>query len=99
MEDEIKIVAAQRLRQRVQLIEGLLDALGRIDDVNHVVRACPNRASAEEALHSPPFDYSPVVANHVLDLTVTRQTTEAIKDLQREREESIESAKRLSEER
>jgi DNA gyrase/topoisomerase IV subunit A len=83
-----------RLQERIHILDGILDALERTDEINHVVRGGLNRIEAREILQAKPFSYSEVVANHILDLTVSRQTVIGIQELRREREQA---ADRLTE--
>jgi DNA gyrase/topoisomerase IV subunit A len=87
---------APQLRDRLHVLDGLLDALGRMEEVNDAIRSSPDRPAAITALQSPPFSYSEVVANHVLDLTVGRQTVAAIEQLQEEREGAVGRLKSLT---
>ena len=66
--------------QRLHIIEGLLAALDRIADVNRVVGSSPGRDEARAGLMAD-LDLSDVQANHVLDMTVARQTAGARADL------------------
>ena len=71
--------------QRLHIIEGLLTALDRMDEVRAVVTASPRRHDAAVALVDR-LGFSEVQANHVLDLTVARQTAGARADLVAEAE-------------
>jgi DNA gyrase subunit A len=65
---------------RLHIIEGLLAALDRIGDVHRVVGAAAGRDEARAGLVAD-LGFSDVHANHVLDMTVGRQTAGARADL------------------
>jgi DNA gyrase/topoisomerase IV subunit A len=62
------------LRECLHVIDGILDTIERIDAVNAAVRACKDRSEAIRALHAPPWGFTEVAANHVLDPTVGDHT-------------------------
>jgi DNA gyrase/topoisomerase IV subunit A len=70
-----------RLAERKALIDALIMAVDRIDEINAAVRACEDRRAALEVLIQPAFGFNEMQAQHVLDLTVNRQTTESRADL------------------
>jgi DNA gyrase subunit A len=74
----------ERLRARLHILEGLFDALGRMDQVDAVVRSSADRPTARAALMADPFNYSDVVAARVLDMTVGRQTILGVEELREE---------------
>jgi DNA gyrase/topoisomerase IV subunit A len=74
----------QRLRARLHILEGVSDALGRMDQINAVLRSSSDRTAARSALTADPFNYSEVVATHVLDMTVSRQTIQGVEELRQE---------------
>jgi len=76
---------AAAFRERLHVIDGTLDALNRLDAVNAAVRTCSDRKAAMQTLLGSPFNYTEVVANHVLDLTVGKQTQKFIEGLHQER--------------
>jgi DNA gyrase/topoisomerase IV subunit A len=74
----------ERLRARLDILEGLSDALGRMDEINAVVHDSSDRPAARSALMADPFNYSDVVSTHVLDMTVSRQTIQGVEELRQE---------------
>jgi DNA gyrase/topoisomerase IV subunit A len=78
------------LQERVRTLDPILDALDRMDEINRVVRKCRNRIEARKLLLAEPFLYSEVVATHILDLSVGRQTLEGIEEIRRERKQASE---------
>jgi DNA gyrase subunit A len=71
--------------ERLHIIEGILSALDRIGDVNAAVAGSPTREDARTALVER-LGVSDVQANHILDMTVARQTAGARADLLAEAE-------------
>jgi DNA gyrase subunit A len=76
--------ARERLRARLHILEGVSDALGRMNQINGVLRNSSDRPAARSALMANPFNYSEVVATHVLDMTVSRQTIQRVEELRQE---------------
>jgi DNA gyrase subunit A len=74
----------EALRGRLHILEALLDALGRMNEVDAVIRSSSDRQAARRALTTEPFNYSEVVANHILDMPVARQTVAGVEELRRE---------------
>lgn len=66
-----------RLAARKDIVDGLMLALDRMDAINAAVRSAPDRRGAFELLTRPPFPFNEVQAQHVLDMTVSHQTTDA----------------------
>jgi len=62
--------------------EGLLKAINVIDEVIATIRASEDRAAARDALMSPPFEFSEVQANHILEMPLGRLTRLARIDLE-----------------
>ena len=83
------------IREGLHILDGSLDALDRMDAVNIVVRSSSDRPAAMRGLQSPPFGYSEAVANHLLDLTVGKQTVTAIERLRQERQGAVKSLEGL----
>lgn len=94
MEAQDEIVA---LRDRIEILSGVLSALGRMDEINRTVRRCSDRIEARRALREEPFGYSERVATHILDLSVSRQTKEGIEELRRERQQAVDRLQTLGE--
>jgi DNA gyrase/topoisomerase IV subunit A len=85
--------ARAALQKRVRILDAILDALDRMDEINRVVRKSQNRMEARKLLLAEPFLYSEVVATHILDLNVGRQTVEGIEEIRRERKQASERLK------
>ncbi|MGH9072743.1 MAG: DNA gyrase/topoisomerase IV subunit A, partial [Acidimicrobiales bacterium] len=64
----------RKARDRAHIVEGLLRAIDQLDAVIALIRASDDRAAAREGLMSPPFAFSEVQANHILDMTLGRLT-------------------------
>ncbi|WP_419842425.1 DNA gyrase subunit A [Candidatus Poriferisodalis sp.] len=61
-------------RARAHIVEGLLRALGRIDDIIALIRASEDRAAALVRLRATPMSFSAEQANHILDMQLGRLT-------------------------
>jgi DNA gyrase subunit A len=85
-----------RLRDRIHILDGILDALGRMGEINHLVSQSKDRNRARDGLLVQPFCYSEVVAQHVLDITVGRGTAAGIEELRRERNQAGERFQELA---
>ena len=59
-----------RARDEAHITEGLLKALGGIDDIIALIRGSADRAEAREGLMSNRHGFSEVQANHILDLSL-----------------------------
>ena len=68
---EFRLAAA---RARLHIVEGLLRALGAIDEIIALIRASEDTGAARAGLMSEPFDFSEVQANHILDMALSRLT-------------------------
>ncbi len=66
-----------RLAARKDIVDGLMLAVDRLDEINAAVRSAPDRRAALALLTGPPFPFNEVQAQHVLDMTVSRQTADA----------------------
>jgi len=76
-----------RLRKdqdRAHIVEGLLKALDMIDEIVALIRGSADRAEARDGLMAPPFDFTEVQANHILDMTLGRLTRLGRSDLEGE---------------
>jgi DNA gyrase/topoisomerase IV subunit A len=82
-------------KTRLAVLDAVLDALDRMDEINAIVRECPDRVTAQQELMAEPFGYSEFATHHVLDLTVGRQTVQGVEILRQERDEVAEFLKRL----
>ena len=61
-------------KARAHIVEGLLKALDMIDAIVELIRGSADRGEARTGLMSPPFDFSEIQANHILDMTLARLT-------------------------
>ena len=68
---EFRLAAA---RARLHIVEGLLRALGAIDEIIALIRASENTGAARAGLMGEPFDFSETQANHILDMALSRLT-------------------------
>lgn len=71
---------------RLHVLDGLLDALSRLDQVNKVIQFSNDRHSARLALQQEPFGYSSHEAAAILDMPMSWQTGEQVEHLRQERE-------------
>ena len=78
------------IRQRLNLMVAMANALDRIEEINAVVRASADRPAAVRALCDATFGFSEQEANHVLDLQVARQTEAGRRGLRIEIEQARE---------
>ena len=68
---EFRLAAA---RARLHIVEGLLKALGAIDEIIALIRASEDTAAARGGLMAEPFEFSEAQANHILDMALSRLT-------------------------
>ena len=68
---EFRLAAA---RARLHIVEGLLRALGAIDEIIALIRASEDTGTARAGLMGEPFDFSEAQANHILDMALSRLT-------------------------
>ena len=68
---EFRLAAA---RARLHIVEGLLRALGAIDEIIALIRASEDTGAARAGLMGEPFDFSEAQANHILDMALSRLT-------------------------
>jgi DNA gyrase subunit A len=59
---------------RAHIVEGLIKALGKIDDIIKLIRASDDRAAARQGLMAKPFEFSEIQANHILDMRLVMLT-------------------------
>ena len=71
-----------RARDEAHITEGLLKALGGIDDIIALIRGSADRAEAREGLMSNDHGFSEVQANHILDMQLVRLTRLGRKNLE-----------------
>jgi len=75
------------LEARLHVLQGLLDALGRVNEVNKLVQSSSDRAQALEALQNDPFDFSRHQAEAILDMPVNWQASDVAERLGAERDQ------------
>src|SRR5690606_413116 len=76
---EFRLREAER---KAHINEGLLKAINVIDEVIATIRQSDDRAAARDALMAPPFEFSEVQANHILEMPLGRLTRLARIDLE-----------------
>ncbi len=69
-----------RLEDRKAIVDALIVAVDRIDEINAVVRACDDRRAAVEVLTQATFGFNEMQSQHVLELMVARQTKQSRAD-------------------
>lgn len=77
--------AMHRLAFREEIVSGVLRALEDAENVGRTIRKQPDRKHARAALMRE-LGYSEIQANHVLDMTFSRQTAQGMAELRDERE-------------
>jgi len=83
--DEAAEAEETKRRNRLHILEGLIRAIEDYDQVHAAVRGSRDAASASKALMGPPFRFSEIQAQHVLEVRVTSLTEDRVKDLYAER--------------
>ena len=68
---EFRLAAA---RSRLHIVEGLLRALGVIDEIIATIRASEDTAAARASLTAEPYQFSEAQANHILEMALSRLT-------------------------
>ncbi len=63
-----------KAQRDLHINEGLLKAIGLIDEIIAAIRASDDRPEARTALMAAPFEFSEVQANHILDMQLGRLT-------------------------
>ena len=81
--------SSRELESRLHVVEGLLDALGRLDQVNKVIQLSNSRHAALAALQQEPFRYTREQAKAVLEMPMSSQCAEAAGELRRERDRLV----------
>ena len=64
----------ERAQHELHINQGLLKAIGLIDEVIDAIRASEDRSAAREALMSEPFVFTEIQTNHILDMQLGRLT-------------------------
>ena len=67
----------------MEILQGLLSGIERLDTINAAVRRCRDRTDAREAVVA--LGYTAHQAEHILNVPVSRQTQEALDGLRLER--------------
>src|SRR3954447_12518960 len=76
-QDVIRRRSEHRLKKaqdRAHIVEGLLKALGMIDQIIAAIRNSANKAGAVEAMMAKPFEFTAVQAEHIVDLRLHQLT-------------------------
>lgn len=76
----------RKLIERLHVIDGYVRALDLWDDISELVFGCEDRSAARQALGQPPFSFSEIQAEHVLDAPVATRTTLRRRQIADERE-------------
>jgi len=64
----------EKAKHDLHINEGLLKAIGLIDEIIAAIRGSEDRPAAREALMAHPFEFSEIQANHILDMQLGRLT-------------------------
>jgi DNA gyrase subunit A len=73
-----------KAERRAHIVEGLLKALDMLDQVIELIRGSADRPAARAGLMAPPFQFSEVQAEHILDMTLGRLTRLGRSELEEE---------------
>jgi DNA gyrase subunit A len=84
-----------KAQDRLHLLEGLLLALLDIDEVIQVIRSSDDTAEARDRLRQV-FDLSEAQANYILDMQLRRLTRLSRVEVERERDELLETISQLT---
>jgi hypothetical protein len=77
----------KRVADRLHILDGLLRAFDMAEHIFRLALSSRGRAEMRAVLTQPPYSFSDVQANHILDLTVSRFSQEARRAIQREAQE------------
>ena len=89
----------ERLRARLEIIDGLLLALERWPEVSNLVYECEDRSAARQALGEAPFLLSEVQAEHILDMPLGRRTVLGRRQLSDDRDHTLRDINELTQDR
>ncbi len=64
----------KKAEDRAHIVEGLLKALDKIDQIIKLIRGSADREAARKGLMAKPFSFSEIQANHILDMPLGRLT-------------------------
>ncbi|MHB1717388.1 MAG: DNA gyrase subunit A [Acidimicrobiales bacterium] len=84
-----------KAQERAHVVEGLLRAIDMLDAVIQTIRGSEDRPGAQAALMAPPFEFSEVQANHILDMTLARLTRLGRANLEEEMAKLLETIAEL----
>src|SRR5438270_7738258 len=73
-----------KAQKRAHIVEGLVKALGKIDQIIALIRGSDDKAAARAGLMAKPFNFTDVQAEHILDMTLARLTRLGRKELEDE---------------
>ncbi len=77
-----------KAKRREHILEGRIKALDVIDAIIALIRASDDVAAAREGLMAPPYEFSEVQANDILDMQLRQLTRVSRLDLQSELDET-----------
>ncbi len=77
----------RKVSDRNHIVQGMLSALGRMDEIIELIRGATTQANAKQALRSDVFDFSEEQADAILGLRLGRLTSMEEGRLKREHEE------------
>jgi DNA gyrase subunit A len=75
-----------KLQHRLDIIEALLAAVDKWEGISDLIYGAEDRAEARELLQEPPFSFSEVQAEHILDMPAGRRTALGRRQLREERD-------------
>src|SRR5689334_19605517 len=85
----------QKAQDRAHIVEGLLKAIDRIDEIIALIRGSESADAARQELMSERFGFSEIQANHILDLQLRRLAQLEHQKLKDEHEELQKTIKEL----
>jgi DNA gyrase/topoisomerase IV subunit A len=77
------------LEERLHVLRGLLDALGRLPEVNQTIQFASDRSAALAALQHEPFGYSHRQAQAIIDMPMSWQSFDEADRLRQERDRLV----------
>ena len=75
--------------RRLHAVDGLLDALGRLDQVNRAIQSASTKHAAVATLQQEPFHYTREQAVAIVEMPMSSQCAEAADRLRRERDRLV----------
>jgi len=85
-----------KCERRIHIVEGLINALGRIEEVIAIIRKATNREEARTKLMKT-VKLSEIQANSILDMQLSRLTNTGVRELKEERDVLTNRIKELKE--